>query len=328
MPISVPSFRRFLITAWLGVCLFTTACVTPPENTPAQPQPTCTPPNANPYLSHGLSPEMAAIFSNRFVNIGTTRQDALSQLGRNTEYWSDQVNVAIDDFQMVRIVITYLDPVLVQYIVLNYALNDPGIVLDDASFILTLDETMNKLGGRDEMLFIVTITSPFYRELAYNNNVLTVRMPIEQLALVSSGDIRVTPTHEDHILDENIDITHGPVSGIVGYPLGVTIQEQCTWIIDQWTNTLTLEIPSVTLGALPFNTQFWSIPYQPLVRENNIHQIPTYDATYASSPISKLETPPTPNWEPNAQFDDTNWTVYWEDMGRYIWNLVITESHH
>jgi hypothetical protein len=296
---------------------------------PAPPQPTCISPNgeANPYLSHQISQELTSIFLNRFINLETTKQDALAQLGRNMEHWSDKVDVAIDDFQMVRIAVTYLDPVLIQYIVLNYALNDPAIVFDDNGFVAELNKTMNKLGGRNEMLFIVTITPSFYREQAYNNSVLTVRLPIEQMALVSSGDIRVTPTHEDHILDENIDITHGPISGIVGYPLAVISQEQCTWIIDQWTNTLTLEVPWVTFGTSTFPTQFWSIPYRPLVREMNNHQIPTFDPNYGNS-ITILKTPPTPNWEPNAQFDDTDWTIYWREMGRYIWSLVITESNH
>jgi len=315
----------------MGICLFIAAgCSSTPTNTPIPP-PTCTPATSetNLYLTHELSPEINNIYFNRFDNLGVARQQALSQLGKNMEHWSDQVNIAIDDFQMVRIVITYLDPVLIQYIVLNYVLNDPNSLVNPAGFDNELTMIMNKLGGRNEMLFIVTITSPFYREQAYNNNVLTVKMPIEKMALISSADIRVIPTHEDHILDENIDITHGPISGIVGYPLAVIDKEQCVWVIDQWTNTLTLDVPSVTLGtAPPFGAQFWSISYRPLVMESNNHPVPTYDPTFDWNPITNLTTPPTPNWEPNAQIDNTDWTVYWEDMGRYIWNLIITENHH
>jgi hypothetical protein len=288
-------------------------------------------PEANPYLFHSRSDGVMQIFTNYkngVLSSGMARQNAISRLGENTGHWSDQVNIAIDDFQMVRIVVTYLDPVLIQYIVLNYVLNDPTRVLDQAGFVEEINKTMNELGSRQEMLFVVTLTSPFYREQAYNNNVLTVRIPVEQMVLISSADIRVAPTHEDHILDESIDITHGPVSGIVGYPLAIVHQNQCVRIIDEWTNTLTLDIPSVTLGDVPFESQFWNIPYHPLVKEYSNATIPTYDQYYEYNPILPIGTPPTPNWEPNAQIDDTIWKTYWEEMGRYIWNLVITESHH
>jgi hypothetical protein len=41
--------------------------------------------------------------------------------------------------------------------------------------------------------------------------------------------------------------------------------------------------------------------------------------------IDKLGQPPTPSWTPIAGSANTN-QKYWEDMGRYIWNLVITQS--
>jgi hypothetical protein len=98
--------------------------------------------------------------------------------------------------------------------------------------------------------------------------------------------------------------------------------------MDQWTNTLTLSIPRVTLGSTEFGSQFWSIPYRSLVMQDNKRPTATFDPNYDWSRISKIVSPPTPNWKPNAQIDDTIWKNYWEDMGRYIWDLVITESLH
>lgn len=326
------STQRIFIRACLGICIFVTpACGTTTVNAPVPLRQTCTPsnPQANPYHSHEPSQRIRDIFLSRStISIGKARQDALVQLGQNLDHWSDKVDIALDDYHMVRIVVTYLDPILIQYIVLNHVLNYSDGFVDDAVFSTTLTETMDRLKRRDEILFIVTVTSPFYREQAYNDNVLTVRIPIEQMALINSSDMRVTPTHEDHILDENIDITHGPVSGIVGYPLAIMEREQCVWILDYWTNNLTLEVPSITLGNTTFGAQFWNIPYLPLVMEMNNPQIPTIDPNYEWNPVRILATPPTPHWEPNAQVDNTDWTIYWQDMGRYIWSLVITESHH
>jgi hypothetical protein len=330
MYFSASSFKRSLSIMQFGICLFTSGCVTSPVNATVQPQPTCisATANANPYLTH---PRQGAVgiyedFRLGRITYGDATQKALSQLGKNTDHWSDQVDLAIDENNMIRIVVTYLDPVLIEYILLNQNLADAA--MGQVDFGNELGTEINELGGRNEMLFIVTITTPFYREQAFNNSVLTVRLPIEQMTLISASDVRVPPTHEDHILDEQIDITHGPVSGIVGYPLAIVDQGQCLWIIDPSSNTLTLDVPSVTLGTTVLGPQFWNIPYRPLIKEVNPEPIATFDPYYDQSRFGKIDTPPTPTWRPNAQNSDTNWTVYWEDMGRYIWNLVITESHH
>lgn len=252
------------------------------------------------------------------------RQEAFSQLEKNTDHWSEYVDVAIDNTKMVRITITYLDPVLVQYIALNHAFSPNANGAIDAKTLYT--DTMNKLAERNEMLFLVTITTPLYDKQAYNNGVLTVKIPIKQMALISGADLKVYPVHEDHVLDETINITHGPVVGIVGYPHSVLIDGNCTWVIDKYTNTLTLDIPTVTLGNTSFGPQYWSIPYQPLIAEYDVSSS-VYDPNYDMNRISPLAEPPKPNWTPGVE-DMTDWKVYWEDMGRYIWNLVITENYH
>jgi hypothetical protein len=248
-------------------------------------------------------------------------------LGENTGHWSDYVDIAIDDAHMVRIVVTYIDPVLVQYIVLNHELLSSNYV-DLNNFNSKLQGVMNELGQRNEMLFMVTITSPFYNAQAYNSNVLTVKLPILQMALVSASGMKVVPTHVDPILNENIDITHGPVSGLVGYPLTVINQSLCTWVMDTWSNNLILDLPSVTLGSTAFGSQFWDIPYRALVIQDTSQSTPTYDPNFDWNRLSRLNVPPTPNWKPSIQFDDTNWKIYWEDMGRYLWDVVISESYH
>jgi hypothetical protein len=332
----ISAFHRFLFSSSLGICFFITACATTVNTPIPASQSICISPTPeiNPYFSHPILPEVTNIYSKILTDPAGARQDALSQLGKNAQHWSDQVNIATDDTHMVRIMITYLDPVLIQYIVLNDVLNSyiPGINTPESNDYLNyrISNALQKLGQRNEFLFLVTITSPFYREQAYNNAVLTVRLPIEQLALVSTADVRVTPVHEDHILDENMDITHGPIHGIVGFPLAIQTKTECLKVIDEFTTTLTLDVPSVTLGNnnAPFGVQFWHIPFQPLVAEKDIHPTPTYDPYYASNPVNPLATPPTPYWEPNAQTDHTDWTAYWNDMGRYIWNVVIAESYH
>jgi len=330
------SFNRCLVSTCLGTWLIVSACISNPTETPSV-LPTCvsTTPEANPYLTH---PETKArdIYSNSVNSLGTSRQDALFQLGQNMEHWSAQVDIVNDSTHMVRVTVTYLDPALIQYIVLNHLINEPdylssvvNLPLNVMSFDFELDKVMQHLGERNEMLFIVTITSPFYSTQAFNSTDLTVKLPIEQMTLSSASNMQVKPTHFDHILNESMDITQGPVSGIVGYPIAILQkQDQCALVIDQWTNTLTLDIPSIKLGSASSAQKFWNIPYRSLVMQSDIHPTPTYDPYALYNPINRLGEPPTPNWTPIPSYDNTNWQLYWENMGRYVWGLVITESHH
>jgi len=314
------------------------ACeILPTLPVPVSGMPTCVPAttDANPYI-HAIeepsrqSSTVRDLYLLSFMDLVGARQKALAQLGNNVEHLSDRVDLASNDTNMVRITITYLDPVLIQYIVLNHLLNRPDRTTDPVGteeFDQQLKEIMNKLGRRNEMLFLVTITSPFYRAQAYNSNVLTVKLPIKEMILINGSDREVEPTHADYVLGENIDITHGPVSGIVGYPIAVMEHDQCMGITDQWTTTFNLKIPKIKLGDYEFDSRVWNIPYRSLVMQDDSSPVPTYDPQMMT-PVGKLDSPPTPIWTPNAQVDTTNWTVYWENMGRYIWNYMVNESHH
>ncbi len=329
-------FNRCLLRACFSIWLLAAACG--PISTPMA-EATCVPPipDANPYLSNEITAGVKNIRQKSLTDLGSARQEALFQLGQNMQHWSEQVDVVNDTSHMVRIVVTYLDPVLIQYIVLNHLLNDPNYLstvinnsaMSENSFNFEINKTLEDLGERKEMLFIVTITSPFYRQQAYNSTDLTVKFPIDQMTLSSASKIQVKPTHFDPILNENMDINQGSVSGIVGFPIAMASGDQCNPVIDQWTNTMTLDIPSVTLGGTSYEKKFWSIPYHSVILQSDIHPTPTYDPFILSKSINKLDEPPTPSWTPNpTTIEDAVSQVYWENMGRYIWNVLITESHH
>jgi hypothetical protein len=311
------------------------ACTTTASASTQAPLPACgTPdPERNPYLLHPLSPGVTAIyneFRNGFVTYDETRKRAFSQLGKNTERWSKFVDISLVDNEMVRITVTYLDPVLVQYIVLNHMLtpNVNEISGDLNAFTSKITTVMNELSGRNEMLFVVTITSQTYDKQALRDQILTVEIPVKRMALVNGSDLPAYPTHDDHILNKTINITHGPVGGIIGYPISVLLDENCAWVIDQYTNTLTLDVPSVTLGGEQSGPQYWNIPYQALIKTSFSSSSPTYDSNLDVSRIHRYTEPPKPNWTPNTDVDITNWKDYWEEMGGYIWNLIIMDDYH
>jgi len=327
------SFMRCLVVACLSTWLLVAACFPTPIPTLAPLiTPTCvsSAPDANPYLSHPIADNVHAIYTTSSTNLGNARQQALFQLGQNMQHWSYQVDIVNSNSHVVRITVTYLDPVLIQYIVLNHLINDPNYsagaassLMDANSYDSKVSSTLLQLSNRNELLFVVTITAPYYDRQNYSSNDLTVTLAIKQMTLNSTANTKIQPTHFDGILAENMDINHGPVSGIVGYPIALSNDIQCDLVIDQFTNTLTLDIPSITLGNIPSGNKFWSIPYRSLVMQTDIYPTPTSDPNIMSNPITQFDEPPIPNW-PNTQESAT----YWEGMGRYLWSVVISESHH
>jgi hypothetical protein len=278
--------------------------------------PSCIAPTgeANPYLSFSNSDILKIYTDYRegLISLETVKQNALSGLGKSTENWSAFVDVAIDDKKMIRIMVTYLDPLLIQYIALNHELSSLDNVTNQTAFDTQLSTMMNKLGMRNERLFVVTITSPV------NSNALYVRLPIGYMTLISTSGVRISPTHVDPILNENNNIARGPVSGIIGYPIAIIYQNQCLKVVDEQTRMLTLDIPTFSLGDVQFDSQFWNIPLQ-------------HNAITELNPYGPLLSPPTPSWIFTQQVDVTDnidWGKYWEGMGRYLWNIVITASNH
>ncbi len=318
--------RKVLIRVCLGgVVFFTSACAsTTYINTSPQILPTCVSPSLNPYLSHPPPNQVTDIYTNYkngSINYESARQDAFSQLGKNVAQWSSYEDIVLDDQRMVRISVTYLDPMLVQYILLNHALAPPNNLMDQNWFISQIQMAMDRLAKRNEIVFIVAITSPIYE------NALYVTMPIEDLKLVNASGVSIPRTHNDPILGKKINITQGPVYGYVGYPVSVSLQNNCTGVMDQWTTSLTLELESLILADNPFYALSWNIDYEPLVvLLENPRPVPTIDLAYDVTRFSKSNTPPTPNWTA-VQMNDTDLKTYWEEMGRYIWNEVIMERN-
>lgn len=330
------SVRRVFILLFLLIFVsITSGCIPDWVVRPDAPNCVASPDSkVNPYLyamgqiSKQLS-DAGIGYQNSIADPYGARQRALLQLADDAEHLSDQANIATNDTNMVRIVITYLDPELIQYVVLNHYLNDPERLSENkdvVKFNNELKQRLQRFAERDEILFLVTITSPFYKENAYNSDVLTVKIPITELKLINGSGKEFRPKHTDYILSTDIDITHGPVSGVVGYPIFNEEQGQCVWLIDQYTNSLTLELPRVVLGKDELGRYYWNITYRSLIMPDNNKPNPTYDPRMAT-PVGKLDTPPTPHWIPNATEDPTDKPKYWDEMARYIWSYLIAESH-
>jgi hypothetical protein len=218
------------------------------------------------------------------------------------------------DGRPVRITVTYLDPILVQYIVLNDALIPPNNLMDQNWFNGQIQAAMDRLANRNEIMFIVTISSPLHE------NAIPVQIPIASLELISTSRRRASPTHYDPILGERNDVSQKPVHGYVGYPVSLLLPGGCTDVVDQQTTSLTLNFKSSLSQDNPFYPLFWNISYQPLVvLQGESRPVPTVDPFFDTNRYSKSNIPPPPDVLANDDSAD----FYWEEMGRYIWNQVI-----
>jgi hypothetical protein len=326
----LPSVSKIFLLVCLGIFVFVASACTPLDVAASSAYLTACPSTSkdrNPYFSHPPSLYITNIFTSYRNGSATARQEALMQLGKNMDIWSDYKNLVSDNGQVVRVVVTYLDPVLVQYIILNNVLSLPREVANSVDITARIQSEMTKLEQYDMLLFAVVINSSITNVQAGDEQVPHIKIPVEQLILTHPSGRRTVPSYYDHILTEKINVAQGPIYGIVGYPVSVWVRENCTGFLGGWTSSLTIDIASLSLGEKTFNDQFWNIPFQPLMLQDDNHPTPAYDQSYEAR-LSKLEIPPLPDSRTKTALDETTSRYYWEDMGRYLWKVLIGESGH
>lgn len=328
MSVRFSSIHKVVVYFIIGF-VFTSACAPASANVGASPQPlsACPTPlrESNPYYSHQISPFVQSIYVDFRNGSPVAKQFALMQLGKNLEHWSDHKDIRGTDNTMVRVVVTYLEPVLIQYIVLNYVLSLP-VGTDVEILKQRIRNETEKIIQRDELMFLVSITSPSQSQQIYSGKSLFVQMPVKELTLINPADMRVVPSHFDRVLAEKIDISNGPVYGIVRYPFSVLFHDTCIGFVDQETTSLVLDLASFQLGDTTQYALYWNIPYQPLITQDDVYVIPAYDPNYLSR-LGPIEMPPVPVGASNG-IDETNSLYYWEEMGRYYWDVLVDENVH
>jgi hypothetical protein len=156
-----------------------------------------------------------------------------------------------------------------------------------------------------------------------------LKIPFKEVRLINRADVAVTPTHDDHILNEPILITRSPVSEIISFPNSIIQGDACTWIMDKkWNTTITLDVSSITLNQIPLETQSWSIPYVSLVAQNVQSKVPYFVATpsFDATQVVPITTPPKLIWFSGSGAQSMDEQTYWQKMGLYIWNRIMQEN--
>jgi hypothetical protein len=244
------------------------------------------------------------------------RFEALNFLKNQTIRWSDAETIKLDNLNEVQITVTFISPELIQAVFLNEVLKDRIITSD---FEAQLQGVLNYLANRDELLFLVTVTA------TTNNNSSeiphTLEIPIEQMLLNNASNLKSSPYHDDHNLEQPIDTTTKPVFGYIAYPLAVFNTNDCNWILDPKYNTnIVITTPDIKLDHAVTHPYTWTIPYKPLIEINNNSDMNTTTSVTGLDPNLLVPSAMPPN--PKINQNDPNKEAYWQDFARYVWNQV------
>lgn len=242
--------------------------------------------------------------------IFAARYASFQFLLNETKRWSDTETITLDDSNKTRITVTFINPDLLQAVFLSDVLRNRSIT---SNFQSQLQAVLNTIAERDELLFLLTVTTT-------NNNTNaarhTIKIPIDNMVLNNAESLIISPSHDDHNLEQLIDTSSDSVFGYLAYPLTVLSESQCKWVLDPKYNTnIVITVPFIEVdGARNNNSYSWTIPYVSLIKPIT----PSDPPEFAIPPgfdlglMTPSATPPT----------EINQVDYWQNFARFIWNQV------
>lgn len=263
---------------------------------------------AFPAIPTPIPPNPPILFSEQAIL--DARYTAFQQLIKETTRWSDTQTINLNDSSKARVTLTYISPELFQAVFLNEVLRDNLLTY---GFQDQLQNILNTIAERDELLFLLTMTA---KNNDSNQIRHTMKIPIESMAMHNAENLIVSHGHDDHNLEQLIDTLSDPVFGYLAFPLTQVSASQCKWILDPKYNTnIVVTVPYVEVDGVNNKTPyFWTIPYVSLMNlmtPSNTH-IWNLPPGYDQSLMTPFALPPS----------DINQPTYWQEFARFIWHQV------
>jgi hypothetical protein len=238
--------------------------------------------------------------------IQNARYEAFQYLIKEAKRWSDIETIKFNDASEAEIVITFISPELLQAVLLNNTLKD-GVLISD--FQTKVQETLNSVAAREELLFMFTVTAPG-NNTSLNNHVLKVQ--IGNLVLNNAESVQLAPSHYDPNLGQPINSSSESVFGYIAYPQVSLLEGQCRWTLDPKYNTnIVVTIPTIEVDGVSSGPYSWTISYAPLLNLEEPPEFPLFiiPPGYDQSQMSPFPTPPTGIKQGNR----------WQDFARFVW---------
>lgn len=312
--------------AVIVVGLLLNACVTTPpvvaRSLYADP---CHPPTleGNVYRQEVQS-VLGGYYRNAFNNLENTQtyeamqHEAIKLLATQTERWSDAIDFSIGTKQ-VRVTVTYVSPKLIQTIILNhYLFRKNGAYL--ANFEEQVLSAMETIANRNEHIFLVTLTASYYEQGTSYSEPVIIQLPLQSLALTNSSNIQVNPLHDDHSLEDRIDLSRTPTHGYFTFPMAVLVNGNCEFLLDDTNNAhLVLSLPHITINGTNYPTEPWIFDYSPPLGIS-LDPNPSEDRLQVEKELEHF----SPYKEPPVSITPID-EEYWETLGRFIWHEMILD---
>ncbi len=265
---------------------------------------------AYPPMPTAIPPAPPAISPPNEGMILGARYAAFQQLAKEAERWSDTETIKLDDSSKVRITLTFISPELIQAVFLSDVLKDRFLT---TGFQDQLQSTLNGVADRDELLFLLTVTS----SNSDNMNPIPhkIQIPIDSMNLNNAENLIVPSTHDDHNLEQIIDTASEPVFGYLAYPLAMLSGTQCKWIMDPKYNTnIVVTVPTIKVDGNGTGEHSWTIPYASLIDPILPPDPPNFiiPPGFDTNLMVPLDLPPT----------EFNQADYWQNFARFIWSQL------
>lgn len=241
------------------------------------------------------------------------RYAALELLRYEAARWTKSVTVPLDAANNVHIMVTFLSRDLLLAVLQN---NIFAHTPKNVDVYAIMNGYLSQIEKRNELLFLVTVivNNP-------SSGAHILDLDIRQMSLRNSDDRTIPPLHDDHNLDQSINLSQGPAFGFLYYPLAIQVDGVCKQVLDRDSNTkINIETQSLLVDNISQGPFIWTIPYSPLVETGNSFYTPVYPTTQPdidASVFTPLNLPPT----------DMNSEFFWRDFGRYVWGQVTLENY-
>jgi hypothetical protein len=276
------------------------------------PQPSSTPDPLN-----GLTPTPAPTPTSTPVpadvkqqQIQSARYAAFQYLINETIRWSDVETIKFNDSSEAEIVITFISPELLQAIFLNNSLKDLTVTSD---FQTQVHNALESIAGRDELLFMITVTSPG-NNTNLNNHV--VKIPITTLVLNNAENLHFAPSHNDYNLNQPINSSAEAVFGYLAYPhVHQPSADKCKLTLDpKFDTNIVISLLNINADGVDSGPYSWTIPYAALLNAPISPEMPAFAIPigYDVNQISPLQTPPSGIKQGNR----------WQDYARFLWSKI------
>lgn len=319
-----PSRQRWVVLLYCAVALLFVGCASEP---PADPQilPFC-PSESSQIYTGEYYPELRSqeaknvadeIYSLASSDNPVGKREALKFLKYEAERWSSVQYINYDPQPRMRVIVTFLTPGLVRAIVLNHFLYK-GILGQPDLLEAETKKSLAILDRREEFAFIILIQP----EIATTPVEFSL-FPAEIIMHITDGS-EVRSTHSDDILNSPLDTSENLYSGYFFYPVKVTRQGVCSYLLKPGIETsLLLKIAVAKFAEQENVTLNWVVDFPLLFNLDD----PMLTIDRIGPVLNGEDGQELPiDQPPSAYFRENEDTINWRDVGRFYWWKVYKQS--